>query len=171
MEEIRELVLRIRYARQKESFADYFIKNPDQVDPLVNLIIEMEPYPLKEYASWILLHLAKSGKVRLQKYYPELVNVIFKTSDQSVLRNVVNCISLLEHSTYRESELIDLLISFIQNPKNKVALQVYSIYTLLRFVQLYPELKDEIRQIIELNAEGKSAAYQIALRNFLIQTK
>ncbi len=171
MEEIRELVLQIRYARQKESFASYFMKNPGQVDPLVNLIFGLEPYPLKEYASWILVHLAKSGKIPLEKYYPELVDVIFKTNDQSVLRNVVNCIFLLEHSACRESELIDLLISFIQNPKNKVALQVYSIYTLLRFVQLYPELKEEIRQIIEINAEGKSVAYQIAVRKFLSQTK
>lgn len=168
---IRDEILRIRQVRNKSEFISLFQKNPEYLDELLKEILNLSEYPYKEYASWILVHLCKSSDLDIQKHYPDLIDVLFKTNDQTVLRNIVNCISMLKIQEYRESDLIDLLIHFIQDPKNKVALHVYSIYILIQFVQKYPELKSEISEIIAHNERGKSAAFQVARRNFDTRTK
>lgn len=114
----------------------------------------------------MFFHIIRSRKIDCTDYYPNLVDVLFKTDDQTVLRNTVNSLTQLEITSYRSVDLIDQLLLFIQDSKNKVALQVYSIYLLIQFCERYPELTPEVREVIELNAQGKSAAYMVAHRNF-----
>lgn len=168
---IHERIDALRATHNREEYIRYYAENPKELGALVQVVLNLEPYPYKEYASWILTHLYKSYQLDLEYLYPSFVDLIFKTDNQTVLRNIVNCISYMQITDYRESELIDLLISYIQDPKNKVALHVYAIYVLIQFVQKYPELKSEIIEIIDINSEGKTAAYTIARRNFIKKTK
>lgn len=164
---IHEKILEIRTTFDKVAFVQYFNDRPEEFDELMQCIFNLEEYPYKEYASWILIHVSQSGKIDLQHYYPQLVDTLFTTDDQTVLRNVSRSMHQMKVTDYRESEFVDLLISFIQDHKNKVALQVYSMYLLVQFIQKYPELKDEITEIIALHRPGKTAAYRSAERNFL----
>lgn len=168
---IRDKILEFRSTLDRSTLGDYFVNRPEEFKELLDCIFNLETYPYKEYASWMLIHISQSGKIDLQPYYPRLVDVIFTTNDQTVLRNVTRTLHELEITNYRETELIDLLIGFIQNYENKVALQVYSIYLLAQFVLKYPELKDEISQIIALHRNGKTAAYFSSERNFHKLTK
>ena len=171
MEEVRNFILKeFRWAMDRSKLLAPFQKDLQKLDDLVKLVENLEEYPIKEYASYALTHLQKQ-KTDLEPFHNRFIDTIFKTDNQSVLRNLTNILSQQELTDYRESELIDLLIGFIQDPKNKVALHVYSIYVLIKFVHRYPELKDEIEEIIELNSEGKTAAWKIAKRNFHQQTK
>ena len=117
-------------------------------------------------SSWILTHIAKSNPELIQPFYEKLVDILFITENQTVLRNCTNILYHLNPTEYKESELIDQLIQFIQNNNNKVALQVYSIYFITHFVKKYPELFEEVRSIIELNSHNHSPAYNVAIRNF-----
>lgn len=164
--DIREKILEIRTVFDKTAFVAYFNDRPKEFDELMNCIFALEEYPIKEYASWILIHVSESRKIDLQPYYPKLVDVLFKTKDQTVLRNVSRSLHHFQVNDYRESEFIDLLISFIQNYDNKVALQVYSMYILAQFIKIYPELKEEISEIIALHRTNKTASYFAAERNF-----
>ncbi len=164
--EIREKILEIRTTRGKAAFVDYFVDRPKEFNEMMNCIFALEEYPIKEYASWILIHVSQSGKFELQHYYARLVDLLFKTDNQTVLRNVTRSLYQFQITDYRESEFVDLLISFIQNYENKVALQVYAMYILAQFVKRHPELKEEISQIIALHRTKKTAAYYSAERNF-----
>ncbi len=130
--------------RDPKKFVSWYKAHPDELQELIDMILRLDEYPYKEYASWILTHLCKSGEFDFQYLYPDLVDLTFRTDNQSVLRNVVQCITTLTITDYRESEFIDQLIGFIQNSDNKVALHVYSIYVLIQFVKRYPELLPEI---------------------------
>lgn len=168
---IRELVLNVRYSHVKADYNNLFGADRSKLDQLVHIVLDQDEYPYKEYASYMMTHMAKMKEFNFQPYYNSLVDLLFKSKDQTVLRNITN---VIHHSTvtkYRESEFIDLLISFIQDASNKVALHVYSIYVLVQFVNRYPELKEEISQLIEHNSEGKTAAWKIAKRNFQAWTK
>ena len=103
--------------------------------------------------------------------YNDLVDILFETDNQTVLRNVSNSLCELNITEYRESEFIDLLILFIQTFENKVALQVYSMRLLVLFCKKYLELIPEIMEVIDLNQEGKTAAYGSARRIFIKKLK
>lgn len=149
----------------REKLLGPFKKDVKKIDHLVQITANLEEYPLKEYASYALTHLQKQG-ADLTKYRKVFIDTLFVTENQTVLRNLTYLLHHLEYTDYRESELLDLLISFLNNAKNKVALHVYSIYLLIQFVQQYPELKDEVREVILYNSMGKTPAYRIAIRNF-----
>ena len=169
--EIRERILAIRQERNFEMQQHHFEEHSVEIDDLVNYISNQHPYPLPEYASWILFHLARKNAALIQPYEQQIIDYLFETSNQSVLRNLVNALSGLKLTEYREGELVDLLISYLQNHENKVALQVYSMYLLLQFVTKYPELKHEIIEVIELNQECKSPAYFAGKRHFEAKSK
>ena len=162
-----EKILQIRTIKDKKVSVDYFVNHPKDFQKLMQCIFDLEEYPVKEYASWLLIHISQSKRIDLTPYYKRMVDVLFETDNQTVLRNVSRSLHEMNITKYRESEFIDLLIGFIQNSENKVALQVYSIYILQHFVRRYPELKEEIIEIIALHSNEKTAAYGIAQRNFL----
>ncbi|MCH2232011.1 MAG: hypothetical protein MK105_16870 [Crocinitomicaceae bacterium] len=168
---IREKILEVKARRDFTEIQNYFETHPDGIELLVTVLINEEDYPLKEYSSWILVHLCKSHPNLVRPFYDQFVDLLFISQDQTVLRNVVNIISHLKIKNYRESELIDVLISFIQEHRNKVALQVYSMQILALFVLKYPELKKEIVEILDLNDKDKTPAYNSGKRNFMKKTK
>ncbi|GAB5417808.1 MAG: hypothetical protein Crog4KO_24440 [Crocinitomicaceae bacterium] len=166
MDEVHEEILAFRWGRDKSTYINYFTSDPKKLYKLLQCIYQLEAYPIKEYSSWMLIHILRSKKVDGTPFYNDLIDTLFKTDNQSVLRNVANCIMEIGLQEYRESELIDLLLGFVNDASNKVALQMYSIRILMQFCEKYPELISEVREVIHLNSEGKTAAYKVGLRDF-----
>ena len=125
---------------------------------------------MPEYASWIMVHLSKTEKIDLIHFQNKLIDFLFINENESVRRNILNVQKHLGITTYKECQFIDLLISYIQNYEEKVAVQVYSIQILVSFAKKYPVLKTELLEIIKLNYEKKTPAYYAAQRYFVKKT-
>lgn len=164
--ELKDRLVEFRNSRDKTTFTNYFSAYPGKVKELIQIVKDLSPYPYKEYGSWMLCHLVKENPEAFQRWYADFVDLIFQTEDQTVLRNVMVCLTQLNFESYRDGEFIDRLMGFIQDASNKVALQVYSIYVLINVANKYPELIDEFRQTIDFHSRNKTAAYQVAQRNF-----
>lgn len=134
-------------------------------EKLLRLIEQKAEYPFAEHASWMWIHLAKEKPAFAQPFYPRLLDILFETKNESILRNVLNALFQLEIEDYRQSEFVDLLFGFLLNKAHKVALHVYSIYFLMRFVRLYPELKGELQHCVEILMENPTPALTVAARN------
>lgn len=169
--EIRSWVLAIRNERNFQEFQTYYRSNPKEIEDLIQLINQEEAYPIAEYASWILVHLAKAHPEGIQPFYDCLVDELHLNTNQTVRRNIIAVLDQLQLTSYRESEFIDLLVSFIEDFQNKVAIQVYAMQVLTSFVLKYADLKVEIQELIELHSENKSPAYRAAMRKFFKKTK
>lgn len=145
----------------------YFNKNRREVGLLVDFVTSKKAYPYAEYASWLLIHITQFDKKLVEKYHEDFINVVLEEkNNQTVLRNCVSILVQLDLIEYKEGELIDTLIQFVKNGENKVALQVYSIQMFQKYLLKYPELKDEFTSIVDLYREGRSAAYQSAVRTY-----
>jgi len=166
MNEVHEEILAFRWGKDKSTYINYFTSDQKKLDALLQCIYQLEPYPIKEYSSWMLMHILRSKKVDGLPFYNDLLDTLFKTDNQSVLRNVANCMMEIGVQEYRESELFDLLLSYINDASNKVALQMYSIRLLMQICEKYPELAPEVSEVIHLNSEGKTAAYKVGMRDF-----
>lgn len=164
--ELKKQIIDLRTSGNKTALISYLKKRDDLIPNVVLLSCNKDNYPIQEYSSHLLLHLFKSGEFDLDDYYPQIVDAILTSDNQTVLRNLVCCIQQISLQEYRESQLFDRLIQFLQNPSNKVALHVYSIYVLMQFIQKYPDLKTEVEEVIFFQTNGKSPAYQVALSKF-----
>lgn len=166
MNEVREHILAFRWGRDKSHYINYYTSDPKRLNELVQCVYRLEEYPIKEYGSWMFMHILKSKKIDGAPFYNDLVDVVFKTTDQTVLRNVLCCLNEIGIQEYRESELFDRFLGFINDASNKVALQLYSIRWLMQICEKYPELSVEVSEVIHLNSEGKTAAYKVGMRDF-----
>lgn len=164
--DIKNKVLEIRHSRNKKEFVNDFIADKSKTKDLIRLVVDQEPYPYQEYASWIVLHLCKEDPKFMQPYYKLLVDSLLQSSNQSVLRNITCGLLSLQLKTYREGELLSKLFDFLKNPNNKVALHVYSIYLLMHFIDKYPELKNETDVILKHFSGEKSMAFQVAIKKY-----
>ncbi len=80
-------------------------------------------------------------------------------------------LSALDIDEDLHGSIIDICCQFISDSSNKVALQIYSMYTLANLLKYYPELLPEMNALIELHSEEKSPAYAVGWRNFKKITK
>ncbi len=166
MSEVHRQLDAFKTTRDKVKYTQYFTSSPARLESLLQCIYNLDPYPYKEYSSWLLFHLLRGKQVDGVPMYTDLVDTLFRAEDQSTLRNIANCINIIGIQEYKESELIDLLIGFVNDASNKVALQMYSIRILMQFCEKYPELISEVREVIHLNSKGKTAAYKVGMRDF-----
>lgn len=151
--------------------SDEYIKDAVLLEELVELSVSDLPHPYPEYSSWLMIHIAKKSPEVLEPFQPKMIDRILVSTNQSVLRNLVNVSEMLPLIEYKESEYLDRLVHFITDDSNKVALFVYSIYKLIQFTHKYPEIKYEIEGIISLKQEPLKPAMRIGIRNYLKEVK
>lgn len=165
--DLEDWVKNCRYGNDMDEYCRPVLEGPHSLKDLFELSITGRDYPIPEYSSWMLVHIVERKKELAVPIQNNLIDALFKTKNQTQLRNFTKAISFLPITDYRESDFLDLLLSFIQNSENKVALQVYSMRVLTQFVRKYPELENEIVEIIEINEKGKTNSYRSAFRRFL----
>ncbi len=155
-----------RYLENKKlrTMVTYFGARRDLRVDLLKLMNGARPYPFPEHASWVVSH---TGKKRdyWQPYLIDLVEIFLLTENHTILRNVAKAIKKLGVPEDLETAVIDRCLEIISKSENKVAAQVYAMHILIPFSKRYPELKDEIVQVIEMHSKGKTAAYLIAMRD------
>ena len=66
-----------------------------------------------------------------------------------------------------EGEVIDLLFNWVMCPDKKVAVKVYSISALLNVCKKYPDLKQELRVVINDQLDKNSIAFKVRARDVL----
>ena len=156
------------HAKSKDFISLYtrFIDQSEYLDDLIEVATSDLKHPFPEYASWLVLHIAKNKPIVLQPFQKKIIDRILTSRNQSVLRNLIYSNHLIGKTSYQEGELLDYLIEAIRNENNKVALQVYALYSLLPFIKDYPELKSEIDSILQIKQEPLKPAMKVAIRNF-----
>lgn len=150
-----EIILQLkedRFARQ--SILMHFVQNMSRMKELIELSTTINPYPIQEHATWILIHACDQHKKMVQDFHEEIIDAFLMADNQTTLRNLCKTISLLPISEYKEGVLLDTVIAHLKNNDNNVALHVYSLEIINQFVGKYPEIKEEIKQIIELKKEA-----------------
>lgn len=164
---VKELIDKEYKTREFTRLANQFIENPSDIAELVEVSGSKEPHPYPEYASWLLIHITRKAPQLIESYQHKFIDTILRSSNQSVLRNLLNaCVSLplIEHE---ESAFLDRLLDFVKDDTNKVALQVYGLYKLEQFVEKYPEILPEINGILDLKEENNlQPAMRVAIRNY-----
>jgi hypothetical protein len=167
----RELIDTYRMTHDFTKQAYRLIENPASLTELVDLAVSDLKHPYPEYASWLLVHVAQEKPELVVHFIPSLIDRILVSDSQSVLRNLTNICHKLSLTDYREAEFLDRLIHFIKDDANKPALFVYSLYNLIQFTQKYPELKQEIDEIIALKQSPLKPSIKIAIKKYNLSLK
>jgi len=118
-------------------------------------------YRLNQRSAWVLTQVSQK--------YPELVApwlpvMVAKTRapgvHDAVKRNVVRLLEDLDIPESIMDDLADICFRFLADPREAVAIRVFSMTVLDKICQKIPELKPELRLIIEEHIEHGTAAFK-----------
>lgn len=169
---IQELILTHYKSRDFIQQHTYFIENPHFFPELIDVAHSDLNYPFPQYASWWLFHIARSNSKVLLPYQNQLIDGVLENENVSVLRNSMGVLLELPMTEYKEGFLLDRLFHFFQSDKYKVAIEVYALYLLIDFTKKYPEIKQEIIEIIKIKEEKPhTPALKMGIKNYLKATK
>jgi hypothetical protein len=169
MKAARELIIILRAdpdTRDFKYYAGLVAAQPTLIPDLLTLCLETK-YPFPQYSSWLLAHVADKYKELLAEFQPQLMDIVFQSPDQSVQRNISGALLNFPRIVYKEGEWLELLFQFLQDPQFKVALKSYSMQLIVGFLEDYPELKNELKSILESGMEEGSPAYRAGARKVL----
>ena len=83
-------------------------------------------------------------------YLEELIPIIGKsTYSDSVKRNIVRILQFIEIPEKFQVSVIDSCFELVTNKKTAIAVKAFSLGVLEKMVNLYPELKNELKAVIE----------------------
>lgn len=150
----REIILQLKDDRfARKSILSYFLTDKNTIKELIHLATIKDEYPVQEHSTWILIHTTENSRDLIEPYQNKIIDAFLESTNQTTLRNLCNVIGKLSLREYKEGELLDSLIAHLKNLDNKVALHVYSLEKINQFVKKYPEIKPEIKEILELKKE------------------
>lgn len=135
------------------------LDKPESFDALWQLIITGEP-PLPQRGAWVLSHIGETHPEMFQPYFSEILDLLKADKHDAVHRALIRTLAQMDFPEEYEGELYDLAISWIASPAKAVAIRVFCMEVAARIAMPYPELREELCQVIEAHMSWGSAGYQ-----------
>jgi hypothetical protein len=104
----------------------------------------------------------------IQKHFSNLVKNLGKpNAGDSVKRNTVRLLQHISIPKQFHGEIMSICFNFISDPQEKVAVKAFSLSILQNLCRQYPEIRQEIKTIIEDRWDYETAAFRSRARKIL----
>ena len=123
-------------------------EDPGKLDELVELVFGMNE-KISWRAAWVLSHVQERFPYLKKKYAELIIQKIVTVNNMSTVRSLLKILTLAEVSFENAGELFDTCFQWLEDPKQPNAVRVYSMILLYRFSEEFPEIKSELKYIIE----------------------
>ncbi|HET9825257.1 MAG TPA: hypothetical protein VFP87_07985 [Chitinophagaceae bacterium] len=136
-------------------------------DELFNLFLVSE-YRINQRAAWPLSYCVISHPHFISKHFPKLVKNLHRPGiHDSVKRNTLRLLQHIEIPKKFHGEIMDICFRYLSSPDEPVAIKAFSLTVLHHLSKPYPEIRNEIRLIIEERWEHETAAFHSKAKKFL----
>lgn len=120
-----------------------------------------EEYSLSQRAAWSVSWAARKKPAMIIPHIKHLVSVLHKKNvHHAVIRNSVRVLQEIEIPEEFHGAVMDACFQFLEKPSTPVAIKVFSLATLFNLSKKYPEIKPELKLIIEDSWEHETAAFR-----------
>jgi hypothetical protein len=151
--EVRKKIEHYQRSTEFLKLTETFANNPDNVSGLVELVSSDEKHPFPQYSSHLLLHIARLNPANLESHYNKILDFILLTKNTSLKRNLLGVLLCFDLKEYRDGELLDWLFDNLSKADSQPGLINYSVRKLVQFIDIYPELQNEVETAIKLREE------------------
>ncbi len=164
---LRETILSEHSSANCSRIAKWAGSNQQNFDELFNLFLNNE-FPLVQLASWSLSYAAIAHPSLLQKHFGRLVKNLRKPGlHDAVKRNTVRILQDIAIPKKYHGEVMNICFDYIITPGEKPAVKAFSLTVLQHLSKQYPEIKQELKTIIEDRWDLESAAFKSRAKKIL----
>ena len=146
--DLRTALLQEHSKAQAAKIAAYIGKDTQRFAQLMELFLHGE-YRITQRAAWVVGQCALTHPTLIQPYLAVLISNLREPVHDAVKRNTVR---ILQHIPIPEAlwgELTDICFGFLTDAKTAIAIKVFSMTILLHIAQQMPDLKHELKLVIE----------------------
>lgn len=157
---IRDALTQEHSKEQALRIANYAIQNKKQFKELMNCYTDQD-YRISQRAAWSVSWAAKHKPSMIIPYIGVLVKRLQEPGvHDAVIRNAVRVLEEIAIPEEFHGELMNCCFAFIENPTTAAAIKAFSLTILFNLSKQYPEIKQELKLIIEDRWDTETAAFR-----------
>jgi hypothetical protein len=154
---------------QALKISKFACSSPKHFAALMQCFLSNE-YRLAQRAAWSVSWAAKKDPSIITPYIKDLVAQLSrKDVHDAVIRNSVRILQEIEIPEQLHGELMNACFNFIESPLTPIAIKAFSLTTLFNLSKSYPEIKNELKLIIEERWDNETAAFRSRGKKILYQ--
>lgn len=164
---LREQLLREHSKANCLKVVKWIGDSPERFAELIELFLKDE-YRVVQLAAWPMSYVAEAHPEMIRKHLPHLVKNLERTDmHPAVRRNTIRLFQYIEIPEKYQGQVMDRCFEYIADPREKAAVKAFSLTVLENLAQLYPEIRPELKTIIEERMDTETAAFTSRARKIL----
>ncbi len=165
--DIKEEILKEHSQKQAIRIAAYACISKKNFKELMRCFMANE-YRLAQRAAWSVTWATKNNPEIIKPYIKDLViQIQRKDVHPAVVRNSVRILEQIDIPEEFHGEVMNACFGFIETPSTPIAIKAFSLTTLFNLSKQYPEIKPELKLIIEERWDTETAAFRSRGRKIL----
>lgn len=146
---------------------DYVGDNPIRFKALVDVYLK-GPYRITQRAAWPLTYCVEQHPKLIEPHLKLILNHLKKPGiHDAAKRNTIRLLQFIQIPKRFQGKVADICFEYLRNRKEAVAIRVFSMTVLAQIARQHPELKDELRIVIEDQLPYSTAAFTNRARKTL----
>lgn len=134
-------------------------RSPDHLAELVATVVGEDP-KLAQRAAWVLSVWGEAEPASLQPHLPQLLQGLSKPQHNAVPRAILRSLALMEIPEDFSGEVFDQAFRYLQSPQQPTAIRVCAMQVAFNLALPYPELRQELRLVLETHYPTGSAGFR-----------
>jgi hypothetical protein len=157
--EIKKTLLKDHSKEITDSIVKYIGRNNSRFAELVKVYLA-GPYRVSQRAAWPLSYCIMAHPQLIDGHLSKILKFVKKPGNhESVKRNTVRLLQFIEIPKRFHGQVVDLCFGYLTDPKEAIATKVFSMTVLASLVGGIPELKKELKIVIEDQMPYGSAGF------------
>lgn len=145
---LKDTILKDNSKKHALELADYIGKDKNRFDELMQLFFGGN-YLVTQRSAWVVSMCCDQNPFLITPYLEKLVLNLRNDVHDAVKRNTVRILQTVELPNELLGEAADVCFQLLSSRSEPVAVKVFSMTVLLNIVKRVPELKNELKIIIE----------------------
>ncbi|MBC7861347.1 MAG: hypothetical protein IAF38_00150 [Bacteroidia bacterium] len=145
---LREQILKEHSKRNTAKITKYVGEDPERFKALMRLFFNDE-YRVVQRAAWAVGNIGVDHKYLVKPYLKKMTDYLQKPPHDAVKRNVLRIFQFIEIPKNLQGRLVDICFKFLLSKDEPIAIKVFSMTVLANISKKNPDLKNEIKMVIE----------------------
>ncbi|HEY1203041.1 MAG TPA: hypothetical protein VGE79_18805 [Niastella sp.] len=156
---------------QTEKIIKYVGANKDRFAELMKLFLKGE-YRVTQRAAWPMSYCVCNHPELIAPYFKQIVVLLEKPGvHDAVKRNIVRLLQFVEIPKKYHGQVMNACFDFIADVETAVAIKAFSLTILDNLSKIYPDIRGELKLIIEERWEHETAAFTSRAKKILKSMK
>lgn len=165
--QLRDEILKEHSKAQRDKIARWIGSDQKRFDELFDLFLTNDPC-INQRSSWPLSYCVDKHPQLIQKHIGKLVKNLHKPKlHDAVKRNTIRILQDITIPKKLHGEVMNICFDYITDPNEKPAIKAFSLTVLQNLSRIYPDIRNEIKVIIEERWDNESPAFRSRARKIL----